>query len=172
MPPARSAIQAPVDNVNLRRSRRNPRKRLCVSDIDPDDPESVESVKSVAKKSRWQPKPGKLAGLMNLPLDVLFEVCPFYMSSWSFWCLTMLQIFGHLNPFDLIRLARTTKQFRRVLMHRSSISVWKNARENVPNMPDCPAYWTEPYYANLAFDPHCHVSLLSFRIMIYPSKHS
>ncbi|KAG0703640.1 hypothetical protein DFH29DRAFT_915440 [Suillus ampliporus] len=135
MRPRSSVAQAPVDNV--KKPRRPPKKRARGSDVDGNQ-QNVELVKSGAKRAKWQPRPGKLAALMNLPLDVLFE------------------IFGHLNPLDLLRLARTTKQFRRVLMHRSSMSVWKNARENVPNMPDCPPFWTEPHYANLAFDPHCH----------------
>ncbi|OJA11870.1 hypothetical protein AZE42_03262 [Rhizopogon vesiculosus] len=133
--PKRSVTQALVDNV---KSKKPPKKRARVSNVDgDDDPQNVELVKA-PKKARRQPKPGKLAGLRDLPLDILFE------------------IFGHLNPLDILRLARTTKQFRRVLMHRSSMSVWKAARENVPNMPDCPVFWTEPHYANLAFDPHCH----------------
>ncbi|KAG1742751.1 uncharacterized protein EDB91DRAFT_296179 [Suillus paluster] len=135
MRPRSSVTQAPVDNV--KKPRRPPKKRARGSDVDGNQ-QNVELVKSGAKRAKWQPRPGKLAALMNLPLDVLFE------------------IFGHLNPLDLLRLARTTKQFRRVLMHRSSMSVWKNTRENVPNMPDCPPFWTEPHYANLAFDPHCH----------------
>lgn len=135
MRPRNSVAQAPVDNG--KKPRRPPKKRMRGSDVDGNQP-NVEVVKVGARRAKWQPKPGKLAALMNLPLDVLFEV------------------FGHLNPLDILRLARTTKEFRRVLMHRSSMSVWKNARDNVPNMPDCPPFWTEPHYANLAFDPHCH----------------
>jgi hypothetical protein len=60
-------------------------------------------------------------------------------------------------PLDVLRLARTTKQFRRVLMHRSSLSVWIAARKNVPDLPDRPPYMSEPQFANLVFDTHCHV---------------
>lgn len=84
MPPGKSAIQAPVDNVNLKKSRQPPKKRARASDLDRDDPQSVEPVKSVTKKAKWQPKPGKLSGLMNLPLDVLFEVRPFHLLCCSF----------------------------------------------------------------------------------------
>ncbi|KAG2094820.1 hypothetical protein BD769DRAFT_1518437 [Suillus cothurnatus] len=134
MRPRSSVAQAPVDNG--KKPRRPPKKRARGSDVE--GKQKVEVIKSGTRRAKWQPRPGKLAALMNLPLDVLFEV------------------FGHLNPLDILRLARTTKEFRRVLMHRSSMSVWKNARDNVPNMPDCPPFWTEPHYANLAFDPHCH----------------
>ncbi|KAG2122589.1 hypothetical protein DEU56DRAFT_831761 [Suillus clintonianus] len=135
MRPRSSVAQALVDNG--KKPRQPPKKRARKSDVDGNQ-KKLEAVTSGAKRAKWQPRPGKLAALMNLPMDVLFEV------------------FGHLNPLDILRLARTTKQFRRVLMHRSSMSVWKNARDNVPNMPDCPPFWTEPHYANLAFDPHCH----------------
>ncbi|TFK68225.1 hypothetical protein BDN72DRAFT_960384 [Pluteus cervinus] len=81
---------------------------------------------------------GRLANLLDMPLDILYE------------------IFGHLKPYDLLRLARSTKEFRRVLMSRNSISVWRAARSNLPGMPECPPDMTEPEYANLAFDPRCH----------------
>lgn len=74
----------------------------------------------------------------------------------------MIQIFGHLMPLDVLRLARTTKQFRRMLMHRSSVSIWIAARRNVPNLPDCPPYASEPQFANLVFDTHCHVRFILF----------
>jgi len=73
-----------------------------------------------------------------------------------------LEVFGHLHPFDLLRLARTTKQFRRLLMHRSSISVWKAARSNVHGaFPGPPSDMSEPEWANLSFDPHCHFCFTS-----------
>ncbi|EIW87229.1 hypothetical protein CONPUDRAFT_79375 [Coniophora puteana RWD-64-598 SS2] len=71
----------------------------------------------------------------------------------------LFEIFGHLRPLDLLHLSRTTKEFRRVLLHRSSISIWKSARENVPDLPECPASFSEPAYANFVFDTHCYVCL-------------
>jgi hypothetical protein len=67
------------------------------------------------------------------------------------------QIFGHLLPLDVLNLSRTTKQIRRVLLHRSSVFIWKAARANVLGFPECPQFMSEPAYANLAFDQHCHV---------------
>lgn len=75
--------------------------------------------------------------------------------------LTHLEIFGHLHPYDLLRLTRTTKEFRRILLHRSSISTWKASFEHVPSLPACPPEMCEPAWANLAFSPHCHVCLWS-----------
>ncbi|KAF8229544.1 hypothetical protein L208DRAFT_1401994 [Tricholoma matsutake] len=81
---------------------------------------------------------GKLGQLTEFPLDILFE------------------IFGHLQPSDLLRLARSTKTLRGILMSRSAISVWKHAEVNVEGLPPCPRGLTEPEYANLAFDSYCH----------------
>ncbi|KAF8439340.1 hypothetical protein L210DRAFT_3402807, partial [Boletus edulis BED1] len=82
---------------------------------------------------------GRLAGLVEMPMDILFE------------------IFGHLMPLDVLHLTHTTKQFRQLIMHRSSASIWVAARKNVSDLPDCPPYMSEPQFANLVFDTHCHV---------------
>ncbi|GLB43697.1 hypothetical protein LshimejAT787_1402090 [Lyophyllum shimeji] len=81
---------------------------------------------------------GRLAPLISLPMDVLFE------------------IFGHLLPLDVLHVARATKEFRRVLLHRSAITIWKAALANVPELPECPPEMSLPAWANLVFDLHCH----------------
>ncbi|KAJ7104156.1 hypothetical protein B0H15DRAFT_11779 [Mycena belliarum] len=81
---------------------------------------------------------GVLSSLKEFPLDVLFE------------------IFGHLNPLDLLNLSRTTKEIRGILMTRSAAFVWKESRTHVPGLPNLPPDLSEPQYANLAFDSHCH----------------
>ncbi|KIM87996.1 hypothetical protein PILCRDRAFT_814671 [Piloderma croceum F 1598] len=91
-------------------------------------------------------KRGILENLPNLPLDVIYE------------------ILSRCSPLDLLRLARTTKAFRTLLMSRSSIAIWRSARElssdrQVVGIPECPPYLSEPAYANLAFDAHCHSCL-------------
>ena len=75
-------------------------------------------------------------------------------------CLQYPQIFGHLKPLDLLHLARTTKDLRAILMKRSSISVWKQARSQFDNLPDCPDDLSEPQYAELSFGKACTVSLV------------
>ncbi|KAJ7707705.1 hypothetical protein B0H17DRAFT_1033682 [Mycena rosella] len=72
---------------------------------------------------------GLLSSLKEFPLDVLFE------------------IFGHLNPMDLLNLARTTKEIRGILMLISY---------SIPGLPPLPFDLSEPQYANLAFAGHCH----------------
>lgn len=92
-----------------------------------------------------------------MPLDILFEVRR-AVSQFRRTLLTgRLQIFAHLSPYDLLKLARTTKAFRRLLMNQASISVWKAAFQGVPGLPPCPLDMAEPEWANLVFSPHCHV---------------
>ncbi|KAJ6597218.1 hypothetical protein DFH09DRAFT_114194 [Mycena vulgaris] len=86
---------------------------------------------------------GKLRMLPEMPLDILFE------------------IFSCLDPPDVLRLARTTKDLRNVLMRRSAISIWKSAFLNDPDLPGVPDGLNEPQYANLAFSPHCHFCFIA-----------
>ncbi|KAJ7047118.1 hypothetical protein C8F04DRAFT_1062745 [Mycena alexandri] len=81
---------------------------------------------------------GQLKMLPEMPLDILFE------------------IFSHLEPPDVLRLSRTTKDLRLLLMSHSAISIWKSAFLNDPDLPELPEGLNEPQYANLAFSPHCH----------------
>ncbi|KAI0725253.1 hypothetical protein C8Q72DRAFT_785851, partial [Fomitopsis betulina] len=61
-----------------------------------------------------------------------------------------------LEPRDLLNLARTTKPFRKLLISRSSATLWRAARANVPGLPDCPPHLSEPAYADLCFSSLCH----------------
>ncbi|KAH7886299.1 hypothetical protein F5I97DRAFT_2027864 [Phlebopus sp. FC_14] len=137
-------MQVPADNVKKRRvSTRiaNSKKRKPNGSGNQGAEARPAEDQPKLKKQRWGPVTGRLAGLMEMPMDILFE------------------IFGHLNPLDVLRLTRTTKQFRSVLMHPSSRSVWIAARSNVPDLPGCPSYMSEPQFANLVFDTHCHECL-------------
>ncbi|KAF5364538.1 hypothetical protein D9757_011336 [Collybiopsis confluens] len=112
---------------------------------------TAEGVEPVAVKgSRRQRIPeqfrkvrGKLGMLERLakdvPLDVIFE------------------IFYHLDPVDLLRLSRTSKDLRNILMSKSSEAIWRFARENVEGLPPLPPDLNEPQYAHLAFESYCHV---------------
>ena len=66
---------------------------------------SANEIHSRARKKprRDRPNGGKLDGIANLPLDILFE------------------IFGHLNPVDLLHLARVNKYLRATLLRKD----WK-----------------------------------------------
>ncbi|KAI0797607.1 hypothetical protein C8Q75DRAFT_801540 [Abortiporus biennis] len=57
-----------------------------------------------------------LSRLLEMPFDILFE------------------IFGHLHPIDLVHLARTSKEFRMLLMGPSAKSIWIQARAQFVDM--------------------------------------
>ncbi|KAI9462990.1 hypothetical protein HD554DRAFT_2288156 [Boletus coccyginus] len=88
----------------------------------------------LAKKRRR----GKAGEICQLNLDVLFLIATY------------------IHPIDLLNLARTCKSLRQLLMDKSSTFVWKTARRQVDDLPDCPADLTEPEYANLVFYARCH----------------
>ncbi|KAJ8520519.1 hypothetical protein ONZ45_g2661 [Pleurotus djamor] len=88
-----------------------------------------------------QRRKGKLRNLVQMPLDILFE------------------IFGCLAPLDVLRLARTSKDLRSVLMKRSAMSLWKTSFTNVPGTPTVPEGMSEPAWANFLFTNHCFVCL-------------
>ncbi|KAJ7657980.1 hypothetical protein B0H17DRAFT_1097534 [Mycena rosella] len=100
--------------------------------------DTAPSAASAPKRARTSKK-GRLAGLLDISLDVVFE------------------IFGNLQPLDLLRLSRTSKEFRRLLMHRSSVTIWRSSLNNVPNLPPCAPGMTEPQWASLVFDATCHI---------------
>ncbi|KAF8904581.1 hypothetical protein CPB85DRAFT_1225428, partial [Mucidula mucida] len=65
-------------------------------------------------------------------------------------------IFSYLEPLDLLRMSRTTKALRSLLMYKSSSSVWARARLRMKGLPPMFNDMSEPVYANLLFDSHCH----------------
>lgn len=83
-------------------------------------------------------KRGALKCLLEMPDDIMWEV------------------FQHLGPYDLLRLARTTKGLRKFLLSPTTASLWRACRANVPGLPDCPQDVSEPRYAFLMFELICH----------------
>jgi hypothetical protein len=124
---------------------RRPRKRKQT------DPHGRGTATKVARPR----KAGKLKLLPEMPLDILFEVCSFT----QLICvpLTTTQIFCHLDPLDVLRLAWTSKSVRQILMRRSARPIWRSALGSLPNLPDCPPDMSEPQWVFLAFVPQCHV---------------
>ncbi|KAG5644160.1 hypothetical protein DXG03_009055 [Asterophora parasitica] len=112
--------QAESSKTGAARSMRPRKKRK--SDLGAGGPNLEEDLarKEIAKRAPKKRARGKLAGLVDLPIDVLFEV------------------FGHLHPYDLLKLARMTKEFRRLLMQKSAKSAWKAALDQVVGLPACP----------------------------------
>jgi hypothetical protein len=93
--------------------------------------------------------------LPEMPVDILLEVR--YQQP-NPLCSLSYQIFSLLNPLDIVRLARTTKALRRILMSHSAIAVWKAALTREPEFHNMPTDMNEPQWANLAFSNHCHAS--------------
>jgi len=75
---------------------------------------------------------------------------------------TLHQIFGLLEPADLLYLSRTSKAFRKVLLSNNAVSVWKAARANRGGVPDCMPSMSEVTWANLLFGgSQCYVYIFS-----------
>ncbi|KAJ7745010.1 hypothetical protein DFH07DRAFT_834194 [Mycena maculata] len=92
--------------------------------------------------------PASLKGFPALPLDILFE------------------IFSLVHPLDLVYLTRTTKPFRRFLLNRANVAIWRAAFANSANEggpPGCPTYMCEPAWARVAFEKACHVCFVNLR---------
>ncbi|OBZ70921.1 hypothetical protein A0H81_09334 [Grifola frondosa] len=80
---------------------------------------------------------GRLAQLVNMHVDIFFEIVV------------------KLEPIDVLHLSRLSKKFRSTLMSKPAEYVWKAARLNIPDFPDCPPNLPEPRYAALIFGRHC-----------------
>ncbi|KAG8898154.1 hypothetical protein FRC01_011004, partial [Tulasnella sp. 417] len=90
--------------------------------------------------------PGKRKGKAR-KLDTLFDKLPIEV---------VYNILAFLHPQDLLRLARTNQMLRSHLMSKTSISIWKEARENLdPPVPKCPPDQSEPQWARLLFTREC-----------------
>ena len=79
-PQTAGVAQAPGDNVKKRRASARvatstSKKRKRVSDK-PDETENSQVDQAKAKRPRWGRVVGRLADLMEMPMDILFEVCP------------------------------------------------------------------------------------------------
>ncbi|PPQ97978.1 hypothetical protein CVT26_003127 [Gymnopilus dilepis] len=80
-----------------------------------------------------------LKGFVGTPLDIMFEV------------------FGQIHPLDLLHMAWTSKDLRKIILSRSSASVWRRSLSTVEDLPKCLVGMNEPQYAHLMFDETCHL---------------
>ncbi|KAG8772957.1 hypothetical protein FRC12_002815 [Ceratobasidium sp. 428] len=88
-------------------------------------------------KSKRSNKQGNLASIVTVPLDVFTEIA------------------SYLYPLDILFLARTTKYFRKLLMHQSAQHIWHAAERNVPGLPEGPPHMSEPAYIAMIFIKGC-----------------
>ncbi|EKM55666.1 uncharacterized protein PHACADRAFT_209187 [Phanerochaete carnosa HHB-10118-sp] len=117
-------------------------KRIKLTHPSEDAPTEAAAANSatkvaVAKGTKPRRKRGKLSGLTSMPLDVVIEVVM------------------HLEPYDLLSLARTTKIFRQFLMSNSSAFLWTAARDNLEGYPPCPEDMNEPALASFLYTNYC-----------------
>ncbi|KAG9026615.1 hypothetical protein FS837_004562 [Tulasnella sp. UAMH 9824] len=81
---------------------------------------------------------GKLRDLMNMPIDIFTEVC------------------SYLDPYDLRRLALTSKRLWDILMTKEARHIWKTSLASVPDLPECPTDLNEPQYVCLLYSSECY----------------
>ncbi|KAG1750274.1 hypothetical protein EDB19DRAFT_2022527 [Suillus lakei] len=113
---------------------------------------SRTNVASTSKAITVKRRKGKLELLPSMNMDILCQILSF------------------LRPMDLLNLSRITKAFRSLLMQKSSAFIWREARRQIANFPNCPTDLSEPQYANLAFYPHCHGCGKGVRSVIWPLR--
>ncbi|PBK65041.1 hypothetical protein ARMSODRAFT_1087667 [Armillaria solidipes] len=66
------------------------------------------------------------------------------------------EIFGHLDPLDLLHLARLTIGLRGALFDKASVAVWKAAWGNVVDLPRPPEGTSEPTWVSLIYETRCY----------------
>ncbi|KAK0486422.1 hypothetical protein IW261DRAFT_797049 [Armillaria novae-zelandiae] len=127
-----------ASNIHHPSERSMPPPRKYRKAVDDKSEENIPVKDAVRTAKGGRRSAGKLSAFVELPLDILLEV------------------FGLLNPLDLLRLARLSKDFRKVLMSKSTICAWKSARSNLEGFPGPYPGMSEPAWVNLAFMPECH----------------
>ena len=116
-----------------------------------------------SKKSAQTAEPssrGALKDLLEMPLDIICEVCPNADSRYNVgfsYLVVYRKVLYRLRPLDLLRVSRINKAFRDFLMRRSSMHVWMEARKNILGLPEPFPGMSEPAYASLCFDSLCQV---------------
>ncbi|KAJ3729697.1 hypothetical protein C8R42DRAFT_772289 [Lentinula raphanica] len=128
-------------------------KEERVDDND-DVPKKKKSRKATSTKRQRVPEQfRKVRGRLGL-LEKLAKEMPLDV---------ILEIFCYLEPRDLLRLARTTRDLRAILMSKTRESIWRLARGNVEDLPPRPVDLNEPQYAHLLFESYCHICMRSGR---------
>ncbi|KAB5588619.1 DEAD/DEAH-box helicase [Ceratobasidium theobromae] len=105
------------------------RKRRCTG--------KATKAKAQPRKKQVRGVQGRLAGLVSMPIDIFTEIA------------------SHLLPGDIISLARSNKNFRGLLMNRSSSHIWHSAMKNAKGLPPCPPDLSVPHYLALIFSKYC-----------------
>jgi hypothetical protein len=76
----------------------------------------------------------------------------------------LLDICAHVWPIDMLRLSRTCRTFRQVLMSKTCQAVWKASFENTfladrLSIVSCPSSLSQPAWASLLYEKICQVHI-------------
>ncbi|PPQ75135.1 hypothetical protein CVT24_010097 [Panaeolus cyanescens] len=113
-------------------------KRKRKAPVKTKDEDTNENLKVVKKPKKLKKQQGALTKLLDMPLDILLE------------------IFGHLQPADLLSLGRVSQEFRQLVMSAEFKCIWIQCRTRLAdNSPECPQDITEPMFAELVFGKGC-----------------
>jgi hypothetical protein len=86
-------------------------------------------------------KLNSLTGLLQLPLEVLYDV---------------LEL---AHPMDLLHLSRSSKALRSIILSKQAENVWKNAYDHYHELPRPPKELSPPKWTAMMFDDSkCDVS--------------
>ncbi|KAE9405949.1 hypothetical protein BT96DRAFT_1015209 [Gymnopus androsaceus JB14] len=147
-----SAVSANIDGLNSVNRKRTTREEEPgdLSSSEENEDQAAKPDKPASKKKKKMPQQfrkvkGRFGLLERLAKDAPVEI--------------FLEIFTHLDPGDLLRLARTSKELRNMLMSKSSESIWRATRSNVEGIPPLPDDLSEPQYAHLLFSQYCDLCL-------------
>lgn len=64
-----------------------------------------------------------------------------------------------MHPLDLLRLARTSKKIRSIIMARTNRYIWTAAFAQIDTLPEPPTFLNEPQYAAFLFESLCTVKV-------------
>ncbi|QRV72002.1 hypothetical protein RhiJN_00016 [Ceratobasidium sp. AG-Ba] len=98
---------------------------------------TAQTTQPVPRKKQTRGKQGRLAGLMQMPIDIFTEIA------------------AYLMPKDIITLSRSSRFFRKLLLSKSAIHIWHGSMRNVPGLPPCPPDMSEPHYLALIYAHNC-----------------
>ncbi|GJE93534.1 F-box protein [Phanerochaete sordida] len=88
------------------------------------------------KRATRRGNTGKLARLLEMPVDIWFEIV------------------SHLTPKELLHLTWTSRHFREMFMDKRQKHLWAAARYNA-RVPDPPPHISEPFLAAVLYSSFC-----------------
>ncbi|KAH8115088.1 hypothetical protein DFH11DRAFT_144926 [Phellopilus nigrolimitatus] len=139
LPPSkRPAVPDSDSDGSEAKQHARPKKRVKTrkGSQDTDDDKEGNTPAVFEKQRNSRRKLGKLAMMMSMPIDVFCEIA------------------RYLGPHDLLRMARTSKALRNLLMTKDSKPIWRAAEDSV-GLPECPLDLSSPQYASFIFDAFC-----------------